>query len=81
MARNKAEGRVESETRVLIAGGQPSFLQALKEALAKVEGVQIVGEVRDGSEVVEQAEHLRPNVVIMAQDLPGMSPDIAMRRI
>jgi cellulose synthase/poly-beta-1,6-N-acetylglucosamine synthase-like glycosyltransferase/CheY-like chemotaxis protein len=81
LARNKAEGRVESETRVLIAGGQPSFLQALKETLAKVEGVQIVGEVRDGSEAVEQAERLRPDVVIMAQDLPGMSPDIAMRRI
>jgi cellulose synthase/poly-beta-1,6-N-acetylglucosamine synthase-like glycosyltransferase/CheY-like chemotaxis protein len=81
LASGGAEGRKISETRVLIAGGQPSFRQALKEALAKVEGVQIVAEVGDGSEAVEQAEHLRPNVVLMAQDLPGMSPDSVMRRI
>ncbi len=81
MANGQAEGRKASETCVLIADGQPSIRQELKEALAKVEGVQIVGEAGNGSEAIELAERLRPDVVLIAQDLPGMSADSATRRI
>ncbi len=67
--------------RVLIANDDPSFGNDLEQRLAKLEGVQVVGKTGNGLEAVEMADGLRPDVVFLAQDMPGLSGVSAARRI
>jgi DNA-binding NarL/FixJ family response regulator len=54
----------------------------LKPALeSKIEGLEVVGWADDGTEALEAAKRIEPDLVIMDIDLPGMSSFDAAREI
>ncbi|HSK46948.1 MAG TPA: response regulator [Coriobacteriia bacterium] len=58
--------------RVLIAEDEALIRMDLREMLEE-EGHEVVGEARDGAEAIELAERLRPDVVFMDINMPGIS--------
>jgi len=58
---------------VLIAEDDPAMRQVIKNAVTGVPGVEVVGESGDGVTALEMYEDLRPRVVMVDIDLPGMS--------
>lgn len=59
--------------RVLIVDDDPDVRFVLRTALGLRDGWAVVGEARDGSEVLDVAERTRPDVVILdlAMETPG----------
>jgi len=58
--------------RVLIADDHAGFREGLKEMLLTDEGIEVVGEARDGEEAVELAGRVRPDVVVLDLAMPVM---------
>ncbi len=56
---------------VLIVEDNVAYSQSLSQMLCEEEGIQVLAVVRSGREVIEAAERLRPDVVLMDIDLPG----------
>jgi DNA-binding NarL/FixJ family response regulator len=61
-----------AEIRVLLVDDHPLFRRTLAETLHEEDGFVVVGECEDGSEVVEAADRLRPDVVFMDLSMPEM---------
>jgi DNA-binding NarL/FixJ family response regulator len=62
----------DAEIRVLLVDDHPLFRRTLAETLHEEDGLVVVGECEDGSEVVEAAARLRPDVVFMDLSMPEM---------
>jgi len=62
-----------AELRVLVVDNHPMVRTALSEVLSDEDGVTVVGECEDGSQVVEAVTRLRPDVVLMDYSMPGMN--------
>lgn len=58
--------------RVLIAEDEALIRMDLREMLEE-EGHDVVGEARDGAEAIELARELRPDIVFMDINMPGVS--------
>ena len=58
--------------RVLVVDDHPLVRQALVERLSDEDDVTVVGSCEDGSEVVEAAARLQPDVVCMDVSMPGL---------
>ena len=67
--------------RVLIADDQAITRAGLRGLLESVAGLEIVGEATNGSEVVQLAAQLQPDVVLMDLRMPEMNGIEATRRI
>jgi DNA-binding NarL/FixJ family response regulator len=67
--------------RVLVVDDHPAFRRALRAALSMVADVEVAGEAGSGTEACEEAEHLRPDVIVMDLSMPDLSGIDAMRRI
>jgi DNA-binding NarL/FixJ family response regulator len=61
------------DIRVLIVDDHPLVRTTLTELLADEDGLTVVGECEDGSQVVEAVERLRPDVVLMDLSMPVMN--------
>lgn len=57
--------------RVLLADDHSLMRSGLKLLLARLPGVEIVAEAKDGREASAVAESLRPDIVFMDVDMPG----------
>jgi len=57
--------------RVLLVDDHPLFCQGLKTLLQSKEGVQVVGEAKDGAEALTLTQKMLPDVVIMDISMPG----------
>jgi len=66
-------GAVASSIRVLIADDHPVVLRGLAELLSETSDIVVVGQARDGGELVERCEKLLPDVVIVDIKMPGMN--------
>jgi PAS domain S-box-containing protein len=66
--------------RVLLVDDHPLVLEGLKNLLV-ARGVDVVGMAGDGQEAVELARQLRPDVILMDVQMPGLSGPEATRRI
>ena len=66
---------------VLVVDDHPLFRDGLSGLLRTVEGVQLVAAVGDGEAAVRHAVELRPDVVLMDLNLPGVPGLEATRRI
>jgi len=58
--------------RVLLVDDHPLVRRTLAEALSDEDDLIVVGECEDGSQVVEAAARLRPDVVCMDVSMPVM---------
>jgi DNA-binding NarL/FixJ family response regulator len=67
-----------SGMRVLIADDHPLFRDGLR-SLLEARGIDVVGEARNGREAVEQARHLRPDLLLMDLNMPELDGLAATR--
>jgi two-component system, NarL family, response regulator LiaR len=77
-------GRRQTATvapRLLIADDQRLFRLGLEQLLRSDQRVEVVGLAADGEEAVRQCELLRPDVVLINIQMPGIGGLAATRRI
>jgi DNA-binding NarL/FixJ family response regulator len=67
--------------RVLIADDEALVRSGFAMILDTQPDIEVVGQAVDGHEAVEQAHHLRPDVVLMDIRMPGLNGLDATRRI
>jgi DNA-binding NarL/FixJ family response regulator len=72
---------VESTIRVLIADDHNIVREGLRAVLGSEPDMEVVGEAATGEEVVERAAELRPGVILMDLQMPGVNGIEATRRI
>src|SRR5688572_20066527 len=54
-----------AEWRVLVADDEPAARRGVRQLLAAFPSFQIIGECRDGAEVMDALDRLRPDVVFL----------------
>lgn len=67
--------------RVLIVDDQPSFRGAARMVVEAADGFEVAGEAESGEAAVQAARDLRPDLVLMDVNLPGIDGLEATRRI
>lgn len=67
--------------RVLIVDDHAAVRAGLSMILRAAPGIAVVGEAQSGSEAIELAAALRPDVVLMDLRMPGMSGEQATRAL
>ena len=71
----------EVPVRLLVVDDSPSIRAVIRAMLEDDEGIRIVGEAGTGGEAVEMARMLRPGVILMDVQMPGMDGVEATGRI
>lgn len=78
---NGSDDAAAPPLRVLIVDDHPVFRDGLRLMLQSTPEVELVGEAATGIEAVAAAAELRPDVVIMDLQMPGMNGIEATRQI
>ena len=66
---------------MLVIEDYEPFRRVICSTLRKRSGLQIVGETADGSEAVQKAEELQPDLIVLDIGLPSLNGMEAARRI
>ena len=67
--------------RVLVADDHPVFRRGMRAILGAEEEIELVGEATDGEKAVALALELRPDVILMDLNMPGVTGIEATRRV
>ncbi|WP_413624871.1 LytR/AlgR family response regulator transcription factor [Luteibacter sp. Lutesp34] len=67
--------------RVLIADDEPLARMRLRGLLARRSDVTVVGEVGDGEAMLEACAELKPDLVLLDVEMPGLTGTAAARRL
>jgi DNA-binding NarL/FixJ family response regulator len=62
----------QAPVKVLIADDHPVVLLGIRRAFERTDSVEIVGEARTGTELLQMVERRRPDVVLLGLRMPGM---------
>jgi two-component system invasion response regulator UvrY len=81
MAADERRDAQEPVVGVLVVDDQAPFRSVARSLVELVKGWQVVGEASSGEEAVELAAAIRPRVVLMDINLPGITGIEATRRI
>jgi NarL family two-component system response regulator LiaR len=71
----------DQRIRVLVADDHAIVRRGLVALLATEPGIEVVGEAKDGREVIAQAQRARPDVILMDLVMPGMDGLEAIGRL
>jgi two-component system, NarL family, response regulator LiaR len=72
---------VADAIRIVLADDHGVVREGLRAFLELQEGIEVVGEAADGEEAVEEAERLRPDVLLMDLVMPRLDGVGAMREL
>lgn len=61
-----------TELRVLVVDDEPLVREGIRAFLEREPDVRVLGEARNGDEAVEQIRELRPDLVLLDVQMPGM---------
>lgn len=67
--------------RVLVADDHPVMRQGLAALLGSLEGMTVVGQAADGAQAVKETVLLRPDVVLLDLQMPGVDGFEALRQL
>jgi CheY-like chemotaxis protein len=70
-----------SDVRVLIVDDQETYRRAMATVVDETEGFVVVGSATSGEDSLTAAAHLRPDLVLMDVNLPGIDGIEATRRL
>jgi DNA-binding NarL/FixJ family response regulator len=73
--------RPEPPIRILIADDHPVIRKAVRSILELTPAFEVCGEVPDGAKAIEEAQKLKPDVVLLNVNMPVMGGLQAARRI
>jgi two-component system NarL family response regulator len=71
----------EEAVRVLLVDDHDLFRTGLSRLIGREDGLTVVAEARSGDDAVRRATDLRPDVVVMDLNMPGISGVEATRRL
>lgn len=67
--------------RILVADDHPIIRKSVRQILASHPRFDVCGEARDGAEAVEEAQRLKPDVVVLNITMPVLNGIAAAREI
>jgi two-component system response regulator NreC len=67
--------------RVLVVDDHALVREGIKSLLQGIPQIEVIGEAEDGLDAIEQARHLRPDIVLMDIGMPRMTGVEATRHI
>ncbi len=70
-----------STKRILLAENNPLYRQTIAEVLSRIKGIELIDKVGTGWEVVQLSARLKPDIILMDFNLPGLSGLEATRSI
>ena len=73
--------QIPLKIRVLITDDHPVVREGLAAMLSREQDIEVVGEAVNGSEAVEKARNLKPDIVLMDLRMPDVDGVEAMRQI
>lgn len=72
---------MEEPTRVFLVEDQPSLLRNLLKVLGRFPELEVVGSAQEGEQAVEDVVRLRPQLVLLDLELPGIHGIEVTRRV
>src|SRR5690348_8104056 len=68
-------------TRVLLVDDHPTFRRGLRALFDSLADIEVIGEAADGDAAVALATELKPDVVLMDLNMPGVNGVEATRQL
>jgi two-component system response regulator NreC len=70
-----------TKIRILLVDDHTLFRQGIKTLISAESDMEVAGEASNGSDAIEKADEVRPDVVLMDISMPGLSSFEASRQI